>query len=117
MRVLDVGTGQGILARAARLLGAGHVTACDIDPVAVEIAGEGFVGSADAVADGSADLVLANISPEVIVQLAGDLLRVRRADGILLASGFEEQEVEQVRAVLPGVREVRRKGSWALVVV
>ena len=41
MSVLDVGTGSGILARAAKLLGAGRVTACDIDPVAVEISGGG----------------------------------------------------------------------------
>jgi ribosomal protein L11 methyltransferase len=116
MRVLDVGTGQGILARAARLLGAGNVMACDVDPVAVEIAGEGFVGSVDAVAPGVADLVLANISPEAITQLAGDLLRARRPGGVLLASGFEAHEVEQVCAALGGVREVRRKGNWALVV-
>jgi ribosomal protein L11 methyltransferase len=117
MRVLDVGTGQGILASAARLLGADRVMACDIDPVAVEIAGEGFVGSVNAVASGAADLVVANISPEAIAQLAPDLLRVRRADGVLLASGFEEHEIEQVTAALGGVREVRRKGTWALVVV
>ena len=71
MSVLDVGTGSGILAKAAKLLGAGHVTACDIDPVAVEIAGEGFVGSVDAVASGAVDLVMANISPEAICALAG----------------------------------------------
>jgi ribosomal protein L11 methyltransferase len=117
MSVLDVGTGQGILARAARLLGAARVVACDIDPVAVEIAGEGFVGSVDAVASRSADLVLANISPEAITTLAADLLRVRRPGGILLASGFELHEVDQVRAVLGGARETRIKGNWALLVV
>jgi ribosomal protein L11 methyltransferase len=117
MSVLDVGTGSGILAKAAKLLGAGHVTACDIDPVAVEIAGEGFVGSVDAVAGGAVDLVMANISPEAIATLAGDLLRVRKAGGVLLASGFEAHEVEQVRAALPEVREVRHKGKWALLVV
>jgi len=117
MRVLDVGTGQGILARAAKLLGAARVAACDIDPVAVEIAGEGFVGSADAVASGSFDLVVANISAEAIVSLAGDLLRVRRVGGALLASGFELDEVELVRGALGGAREVRRKGNWALLVV
>src|ERR1039458_4816589 len=117
MSVLDVGTGSGILAKAAKLLGAGNVTACDTDPMAVEIAGQGFVGSVDAVASGAVDLVMANISPEAIAALAADLLRVRRPGGVLLASGFEAHEVEQVRAALPEAREVRHKGTWALVVV
>ena len=117
MSVLDVGTGSGILAKAAKLLGAGRVTACDTDPVAVEIAGEGFVGSVDAVAAGTVDVVMANISPEAITALAADLLRVRKPGGVLLASGFEAHEVEQVRAALPEAREVRHKGNWALVVV
>jgi ribosomal protein L11 methyltransferase len=117
MSVLDVGTGSGILAKAAKLLGAGNVTACDTDPVAVEIAGDGFVGSVDAVASGVVDLVLANISPEAITALAADLLRVRKTGGVLLASGFEAHEVEQVRAALPQAREVRHKGKWALLVV
>ena len=117
MSVLDVGTGSGILAKAAKLLGAGKVTACDTDPVAVEIAGGGFVGSVDAVASATVDVVMANISPEAIVALAADLLRVRKAGGVLLASGFEAHEVEQVRSVLPEPREVRHKGKWALVVV
>jgi ribosomal protein L11 methyltransferase len=116
MHVLDVGTGSGILAKAATLLGAGSVMACDTDPVAIEIAGAGFVGSVNAVAGGAMDLVMANISPEAITALAGDLLRVRKAGGVLLASGFETHEVEQVRAALPGVREVRQKGKWALIV-
>jgi ribosomal protein L11 methyltransferase len=117
MSVLDVGTGSGILAKAAKLLGAGNVTACDIDPVAVEIAGQGFVGSVDAVAAGAIDVVMANISPEAIGALAGDLLRVRKGGGVLLASGFEGHEVDQVRAALPEAREVRHKGKWALIVV
>jgi ribosomal protein L11 methyltransferase len=116
MSVLDVGTGQGILARAARLLGADRVVACDIDPIAVEIAGEGFIGSVDAAAAASADLVLANISPEAISALASDLLRVRRPGGVLLASGFELPEIEQVRSALGSVREIRTKGNWALAV-
>ena len=115
-RVLDVGTGSGILARAAALLGAGKVYACDIDPVAVEIAGNGFVGSVNAVAASSVDLVVANISPEAIVQIAPDLVRVLRPNGILLASGLEIPEVEQVKAALPPNREVRSKGNWALIV-
>lgn len=114
--VLDVGTGQGILARAARLLGAGTVIACDTDPVAIEIAGMGFVGSVDAVRSDSVDLVVANISPEAIVHLAPNLLRVRRAGGTILVSGFEVNETGQVSFALPGVQEVRQKGNWALAV-
>jgi ribosomal protein L11 methyltransferase len=114
--VLDVGTGSGILARAARLLGAAKVYACDTDPVAVEISKTGFVGSADAVAAASVDLVVANINPETIVRIARDLVRVLRPGGVLLASGLERSEVEQVKAALPPAREVRHKGNWALLI-
>ena len=120
MTVLDVGTGSGILAEAARLLGAGNVYACDVDPAAVEIAGSGehpplrFLGSADAVASGSADVVVANISPEAIVRLGPDLLRARRAGGVLLASGLEAGDIAVVQANMPEARDVRRKGEWAL---
>lgn len=117
MTVLDVGAGSGILARAARLLGATRVYSCDIDPVAVGIAGEGFTGSVDAVRSGIADITVANISPEAIIQLAPDLLRSLRPGGTLLASGFESHEVDAVQAALPRAREIRRKGNWALVVV
>src|SRR5215472_14364849 len=55
MRVLDVGTGSGILRQAAAMLGAGKTYACDTDPIAVEIAGDAFVGSVDAVRSGSID--------------------------------------------------------------
>ena len=118
MSVLDVGTGSGILAEGARLLGAGLVYACDTDPVAVKIAGNGFVGSVDAVAGASADLVVANISPEAVMHLAPEMLRVlRRPGGVILASGFESQEVDLVRARFPPAQEIRGKGNWALVVV
>jgi ribosomal protein L11 methyltransferase len=118
-RVLDVGTGSGILAQAAALLGAGKVYACDIDPVAVEIAGAGFVGSVDAVASASVDLVVANINPETIVRIAPDLLRVLRPGGVLLTSGLEPADVALVKAALPSdppSENVRRKGNWFLIV-
>ncbi len=123
MAVLDVGTGSGILAHAAKLLGAGEIYACDIDRVAVEIAGQRggawrrFVGSADAVRSGTADVVVANINPETILRLAPDLLRVRRAGGVLLASGLERADVSLVRKALPSAREIREKGEWALLAV
>ena len=83
----------------------------------MEIAGFGFVGSVDAVRSDFADIVLANIHPEAIVALAADLLRVRKAGGVILASGIESHEVDQVRAALPEAKEVRTKGNWVLFVV
>lgn len=117
MTVVDVGAGSGILARAAGLLGAERVYSCDIDPVAVRLAGAGFVGSADAVCSDIADITVANISPEAIIQLSSDLLRILRPRGLLLASGFEWHEAGLVQAALPPGREVRRKGNWALAVI
>jgi ribosomal protein L11 methyltransferase len=114
--VLDVGTGSGILAEAARLLGASRVIACDIDEEAVRIARQGFIGSADAVRSAAVDLVVANISPEAIIALAPEFVRVLRAGGTLVASGFNVSEMEMVKAALAGVREVRCKGEWAAVV-
>ena len=119
--VLDVGTGSGILAQAAELLGAQPVYACDVDPIAVEVARPAarhlFVGSVDAVRTGAAGVVVANISPAAIVALAEDLLRALRPDGIALCSGFEIHEVDSIRAALPGVLEIRSKQSWALAVI
>jgi len=114
--VLDIGTGSGILAQAARLLGAARVVACDTDEDAIRIAGHGFVGSANAVQSASADLVVANISPEAITALAPEFARVLRPDGILIASGFNVSEVDAVKAALGNVLEVRSKGEWAMVV-
>jgi ribosomal protein L11 methyltransferase len=125
-RMLDVGTGAGILAQAARLLGAEPVWACDIDPEALEVArgdigANLFTGSVDAVRTGAADLAAANISPEAIARLAPDLLRCLRAGGVALLSGFEGHEAAAVEAVAARhggkVLEVRHKGDWALLVV
>jgi ribosomal protein L11 methyltransferase len=115
MKVLDVGTGSGILRAAAQLLGAGKAYACDVDPIAVSIAGNAFVGSVDAVRSGSVDLAIANISPEGIIALAPELLRALNPAGVLLVSGFDGNEVDQIRAVLPQPAEVRLKGNWALI--
>jgi len=125
-RMLDVGTGCGILAHAAALLGARAVYACDIDPEAVTIArgmaGRNvFTGSVDAVRSGWADLMAANISPEAIVALAPELLRALAPHGVLLVSGFERQEIAAVEAAISrhggAILEARDKGAWALLAV
>ena len=121
MTVLDVGTGSGILGEAAGLLGAAAVFACDTDPIAAEIAHRRlpltFAGSIQAVGSAAADLMLANISPEVLVQLAPEFRRSLRPNGILLASGFERHEAALVETALGRATELRTKGTWALAVI
>ncbi len=84
--VLDVGSGSGILSIAAKLLGAGRVVACDIDPDAAKMV-PFFVGSADAVRSGSFDLVVANINETVIEDLRAEFERVARRR---ILSGFQD---------------------------
>jgi ribosomal protein L11 methylase PrmA len=66
---------------------------------------------------GTADVLVANISPEAVAALAGEFRRTLRSGGVAILSGFETHEVEAVRAALPGgsVKEIRSEGSWALV--
>lgn len=122
MTVLDVGSGSGILSVAARLLGARRVIACDVDPVAVELAKQplSFVGTADAVRGRSIDLAVANINPEAIISLVRELVRVLRPGGLMIVSGFEVSEIAGVQTALENrgarVRPSHAKGSWSALV-
>jgi ribosomal protein L11 methyltransferase len=96
-RVLDVGSGSGILSDAARLMGADSVLGCDIDPAAVPIARERvrvpmFVGSAEAVRSQWADVIVANIDAATLESIATELARVRAPESTLILSGFEERD-------------------------
>src|SRR5579885_767110 len=86
--VLDVGTGLGILSLGAKLLGAGRVIACDIDPDAAKPV-PFFVGSVDAVRSGSFDVVVANINESVIEDLHSEFVRVARRR---ILSGFQDDK-------------------------
>ena len=108
--ILDIGTGSGILSEAALKLGARRALASDTDPEAVKVARENFeraevlvpvfTGSADAVASHSADIVVANISPAWITELAADWVRILKPGGIAILSGFEAADVPLVTAAI-----------------
>jgi len=105
-RVLDVGSGSGILSIAAARLGAREVLAVDLDPIAVEAttanARRNRVARRIRARPGSVptgeppvDLVLANLIASVLVRLAPDLAEALRPDGWCLASGiFRDREAE-----------------------
>ena len=122
MTVLDVGAGSGILSIASQLLGARQVVACDTDPVAVELAKQplSFVGTADAIRTRSIDLAVANISPEAVIALTPELVRVLRPGGVMIVSGFEIPEAPEVQAALENlgatVQSSSSKGSWSALV-
>jgi ribosomal protein L11 methyltransferase len=126
-RVLDLGTGSGILAVAAARLGAGEVHALDIDAAAVAVAREtvSLNGLADVVEvdQGSAesaappyDVVAANIFPNVLAELAPDLAAAMRRGGVLIASGVvvarAEEAADAVCAAGFGLEERRSQDDW-----
>lgn len=130
MKVFDVGTGSGILAMAAALLGAGKIRAIDIDPVAVKVAKENIalnhldkqieVAEGDLLhgTEGKADLIIANIIADIIIQLIPDVVQKLNDEGHFLASGIIEEragDVEQAANKL-GLKLVNmdRRGGWVV---
>jgi ribosomal protein L11 methyltransferase len=127
-RALDVGTGSGILGLAAARLGAREVLAIDIDPLAVMNAADNIrlnrledtvqvrEGGLEVAEGSSYDLALANILSPVIRQLAPDLWRLLRPEGLLIATGIVAVEAVDLRALLAdaGFRPVeeRQEGDW-----
>ena len=126
--LLDIGTGSGILAIAAALLGAKPVTAIDIDPDAVRVARENVALNRleDAITleqgdllkgvRGIYDFAAANILAPVICMLAGPLLGYLKPGGCFVCSGIIREREEDVHEALTaaGYEILARthRGDW-----
>jgi ribosomal protein L11 methyltransferase len=127
-RVLDLGTGSGILAVAAARLGARPVIAVDLDPESMTSAREHarLNGTAlhlvrgdlaAAVRPGPFDLVLANIAAPLLIERAAEI-RGLGAPTVILSGLLTTDVADVVQAYSPAPRiEVRQDGEWAAVMV
>ena len=126
-RVLDIGTGSGVLALAAWKLGGRDVVAIDNDPDALDnaranIARNGAGPSIDIIRDDleslriqRADIVLANLTGAVLVRYAAELRRLAVDGGYLVLSGFAPEDIAVIRMAFAGLAVIdeRNEGEWA----
>jgi len=128
-KVLDVGTGTGILAIGAALCGCKKITAIDNDPEAItaavdNIAANRLTGSIEAsttdlaTLTGPYDLILANIIHNTLVEMAPRLTGLLARGGILILAGIlTGEQDENIKSVYcaNGLTslEIRRSGEWS----
>lgn len=131
-RVLDIGTGSGILAIAALRLGAACAEGVDIDPMCVRTAGENaqrngvqdrftvLVGDLSDKASGVYNIITANIVAAAILSLAPHVPALMAPGAVFVASGIIDTRKEEVLAGLRGAGldpfEVREKRGWVCIV-
>lgn len=107
LKILDLGTGSGILAIAAAKLGARQIDALDIDQQAVEVARENCIlnnvsqqiscsNTPLEQLDGNYNVILANILAEELVRLAPQLSQLLASEGSLILSGILTEREELV---------------------
>lgn len=126
-RVLDVGTGSGILAIAAKLHGAGYILGCDIDEPSIDIARENTeINNANPISytttpiadipETDFDLVFANIQFRPLTKIFPDIFKRIRKNGTIIISGILAVEQEEFCAYLTScgavVSRVDKLNDW-----
>lgn len=126
-RVIDVGCGSGILGLACKKLGA-SVELCDTDPISVESTQKNFSlneeqydklweGSVNQ-AEGTYDVVIANIIADVLKFIAKDLKQATKTNGYLILSGILDKKEESVQESFSDLILEKRilKDEWVTLV-
>jgi len=128
LSMLDVGTGSGILAIAARKLGVTQILAVDIDPVAIDCARKNAVinqinrsidfrvGSLDGLRR-KFDILVANLLPQELLQVAPFLPRRMSSGGTLIISGLLRGQKKEIVAPFAGqgleILRSRESKGWS----
>ena len=131
-KVLDIGTGSGILSIAAIKMGAEKCCAVDIDPMAVKIVGENsaangvqdkidtVVGNLADEVSGKYDLVVANIIADAIIALSPDVRQFMKEGAYYITSGIIKFRLEDVKETLEKcgfeIVDIKTDGEWAAVI-
>ena len=131
-KVLDVGSGSGILSIAAAKLGASDVLGIDIDEDAVRVSNENYelnkvsdkakaiIGDLTVGVDYKADIVVANLLADIVMRLSKDVTRHLGEKGIFITSGILTEKSEAVERCIEdcGFRIVEKAvlGEWCSLV-
>lgn len=130
--VTDVGTGSGVLAIGAALLGAKHVHALDLDEVAVRSAkinvklnkvqniANVVHGNLLDTVEQQSDVVVANILAEIIMSFTNDAFQVVKEGGLYITSGIIGAKKEDVKQSLEAagfvIVEVMMMEDWVTII-
>ena len=131
-RVLDVGSGSGILAIASLKLGAQHATAIDIDDWCYNNAIENFKlnnvddaidviqGEITDIKESDFDLILANIQKNILLDIAPEIYSRLKPGGIIILSGlldYDEADIQTDFSALGlSFLETKTMDSWIAIV-
>lgn len=131
-KVLDVGTGTGILAIMAKKRGAAATIVSDIDEWCIENSEENFAlnqvtinkvikGQIEEIEEVDFDIVIANINKNVLLDQIGEYSRKLKENGMLLLSGFYEQDIPDLekKANQNNLQKIHftTKDKWAMLVL
>lgn len=131
-RVIDIGTGSGVLAIGAALLDAKQVQALDLDDIAVKAAGINVklnkvqdrvtveAGNLVDKINEPGDVVVANILAEIIISFTDDAFGVVKAGGHYITSGIIAAKKNDVKAALEGsgfiIEDVMMMEDWVTII-
>ncbi len=131
-KLLDLGTGSGILAIIANKLGATDVEAIDIDKLVVDVAIDNceingcsdikcHTGELRDAYEGSYKIIIANIIADVIAAIVADVKDRLDDDGVFICSGIINTKADRVRSAIAAcgmkIVEEHEKNDWIAMVV